>query len=76
LKELVLGGNPNNPYGTRSSTYAVVSHICRSWKIQRGVRDDRPGEVVIQEVTADISMKRKPAPENLRPHVERIFRRI
>jgi hypothetical protein len=57
LKELVLGGNPNNPYGTRSSTYAVVSHICRSWKIQRGVQDDRPGEVVIQEVTADISMK-------------------
>jgi hypothetical protein len=76
LKELVLLGNTNNPYGTRSSTYAVVNHICRSWKIQRGVRDDRPGEVVIQEVTGDISMKRKPAPENLRPHVERIFRRI
>jgi hypothetical protein len=32
--------------------------------------------VVVQEVTANLDMKRKPAPKDLRPYVEKIFRRI
>jgi hypothetical protein len=76
LKELVLLGNSHTPFGTQSATYAVTSHVCRSWKIKPGVRDDRPDEVVVQEVTANLDMKRKPAPKDLRPYVEKIFRRI
>jgi hypothetical protein len=72
----LIGCGISHPYGTRSSTYEVISHICRSWKVQRGVRDDRPDEVVIQEVIADPITERKPAPKDLPSRVEKIFRHI
>jgi hypothetical protein len=75
IKELKLIGLSYYPFDTRSITHGVSSHICRSWKVLRGVRDDRPGEMEIQEVGTD-GKERPPAPKDLHRRVKRIFRRI
>ncbi|KAG9568411.1 hypothetical protein KCU71_g2121, partial [Aureobasidium melanogenum] len=54
----------------------VFSHICRSWTVQPGVRDDMPDELVVREMDTPREIKVDPAPEKLDPRVEQIFRRI
>lgn len=76
LEELELTSrNEGCFYGPQSPIADVLNHICRSWKISRGVRDDRPDELVTQEVGAD-DRERKPAPQDLHRRVKKIFRRI
>jgi len=78
LEELMVIGLPTLN-ARRSSIYKkserVLYHICRSWKVLRGVRDDRHDEVEIEEIRAD-GWPKKPVPKDLDPRVEEIFRRI
>lgn len=69
LDELKVIGLPIETTGRRrihQRSGEVLYHICRSWKVLRGVRDDRPGEVEIEEMSSD-GRPRRPAPKNLDP---------
>ncbi|KAI4745273.1 hypothetical protein E4T50_04367 [Aureobasidium sp. EXF-12298] len=63
LEELELTSRNEAPY------YGPQSPI------SRGVRDDRPDELVTREVEADYR-ERKPAPQDLHRRVKKIFRQI
>ncbi|KAI5274876.1 hypothetical protein E4T47_02039 [Aureobasidium subglaciale] len=53
----------------------VVNHICRSWVVESAVRDDRVGQVTIQELSKE-TRESQPAPKELNPRVEQIFKRV
>lgn len=63
----------------RSSVYKqsekVLNHICRSWRVLRGVLDDRFDEVEIEEVRAN-GWANKSAPKDSDPLIEEISRRF
>lgn len=79
LREFVL---TSDPYffidAARKNTpiREVFSHICRSWTVQPGIRNDRPDELVVREMDRPRDIQVDPAPEKLDPRVEQIFRRI
>lgn len=78
LQELKLTGNLS-AYDGHSRLYKkseeVLYHMCRSWKVLRGVRDDRPDEVMIEELRPN-GLPRRPVSKHLNARVQEIFRRI
>ncbi|KAH0367717.1 hypothetical protein KCU65_g4451, partial [Aureobasidium melanogenum] len=79
LKEFVLTSDPYffvDSQRRNSSIREVFSHICRSWTVQPGIRDDRPDELVVREMDRPRGIHVDPAPEKLDPRVEQIFTRI
>lgn len=78
LELKIDSGASNYPYRLRdaseTSLSGVLKYICRSWTVEPGVRDDRPDEVVTREIVSTRAVK--PAPKELEPRVEQVFRRI
>lgn len=75
LEELRLMSQARYPDGPHLEIYNIFRWICRSWSVKLGVRDDRPDEVVMEELGAK-ERKRKGVPRQMDIPVEEIFRRI
>lgn len=80
LELKIDSGTLDYPYVIRSirsppsSLSGIFAYVCRSWTVEPGVRDDDPDEVVTREM--DTPGGDKPAPKELDPRVEQVFRRI
>lgn len=79
LKKFVLTSDPYffvDSQRRNSPIREVFSHICRSWTVQPGIRDDRPDELVVREMDRPRDIEVDPAPEKLDPRIKKVFRRI
>jgi hypothetical protein len=63
-------------YGSKSPLHDLINYVCRPWSVRLGIRDDRPGEVVVREVGIEMRERRYPEPQDLDPRLKKIIRRI
>jgi hypothetical protein len=63
-------------HGSKSPLHDLINYVSRSWSVRLGIRDDRPGEVVVREVGIEMRERRYPEPRDLHPRLEKIIRRI
>jgi hypothetical protein len=63
-------------YGSKSPLHGLIGYVCQSWSVRLGIRDDRPGEIVIREMGIKDRERRYPEPRDLHPRLKKIIRRI